>query len=114
MLKRPVVSLFHSLKSKGKRYYWVPPNPEDLNKLSLIKQKYDIKASETKDVFTSLQELMEIQESNIKDLTDQLTNQKKVIEKIYDKLESMDKYAYDSRFLQVISLGYIFVILFKR
>jgi uncharacterized coiled-coil protein SlyX len=63
-------------------------------------------------------ELMETQESNIKDLNTQLTNQKKVIEKIYDKFtslqESMDKYAYDSRFLQVISLGYIFVILFKR
>jgi hypothetical protein len=110
MLKRHVVSLFHSLKSKGMRYYWVPPNPEDLNKLSLIKQKYEI----PKDIFTSLQELMETQESNIKDLNNQLTNQKKVIEKIYDKLESMDKYAYDSRFLQVISLGYIFLILFKR
>ena len=47
MLKRPVVSLFHSLKSKGMRYYWVPPNPEDLNKLSLIKQKYEI----PKDIF---------------------------------------------------------------
>ncbi len=44
MLKRPVVSLFHSLKSKGKKYYWVPPKPEDINKLSLTKQKYDIKA----------------------------------------------------------------------
>ena len=106
MLKRPVVSLFHSLKSKGKKYYWVPPKPEDINKLSLIKQKYEI----PKDVL----ELMETQESNIKELNNQLTNHKKVIEKIYYKLESMDKYAYDSRFLQVISLGYIFVILFKR
>jgi hypothetical protein len=106
MLKRPIVSLFHLLRSKGKRYYWVPPNPEDINKLSLIKRKYEI----PKDVL----ELMETQESLIKDLNNQLTNQKKVIEKIYDKLESMDKYAYDSRFLQVISLGYIFVILFKR
>jgi uncharacterized coiled-coil protein SlyX len=113
MLKRPLVSLFHSLKSKGKRYYWVPPNPEDINKLSLINQKYEIKASETKDVFTSLQELIETQEYNIKELNNQLTNQKKVIEKIYDKLESMDKYAYDSRMLQVFSLGYIFVILFN-
>jgi len=109
MLKRPVVSLFYSLKSKGIRYYCVPPNPDDLNKLSLIKQKHEI----PKDIFTSLQELMEEQQSNIKNLNNQLTNQKKVIEKIYDKLESMDKYAHDSRFLQVISLGYIFVILFK-
>ena len=105
MLKRPLVSLFYSLKSKGIRYYWVPPNPEDLNKLSLIKQKYEI----PKDIL----ELMEEQQSNIKDLNNQLTNQKKVIEKIYDKLESMDKYAYDSRMLQVFSLGYIFVILFN-
>jgi hypothetical protein len=96
MLKRPVVSLFHSLKSKGMRYYWVPPNPEDLNKLSLIKQKYEI----PKDVFTSLQELMETQESNIKDLNTQLTNQKKVIEKIYDKLNEMENYSYDARFIQ--------------
>lgn len=42
MLKRPFVSLFHSLNPKGKRYYWIPPNPDELNKLSLIKQKYDI------------------------------------------------------------------------
>ena len=48
MLKRPVVSLFHSLKSKGKRYYWVPPKPEDINKLSLTKQKYDIKKEKQK------------------------------------------------------------------
>jgi hypothetical protein len=60
MLKRPVVSLFHSLKSKVKRYYCVPPKPEDINKLSLNKQTYDIKESETTDIFTSLQE------SNIK------------------------------------------------
>ena len=42
MLKRPVVSLFHSLMSKEKRYYWVPPKPEEINKISLIKQKYKI------------------------------------------------------------------------
>jgi hypothetical protein len=96
MLKRPVVSLFHSLKSKGKRYYWVPPKPEDINKLSLIKQKYEI----PKEIFTSLQELMETQESNIKDLNNQLTNQKKVIEKIYDKLHEMENYSYDARFIQ--------------
>ena len=75
MLKRPIVSLFHSLKSKGKRYYWVPPNPDELNKLSLIKQKYDI----PKDVL----ELMENQEKNINILNDQLTNQKKKLLKKY-------------------------------
>ena len=100
MLKRPVVSLFHSLKSKGMRYYWVPPNPEDLNKLSLIKQKYEI----PKDIL----ELMETQESNIKDLNTQLTNQKKVIEKIYDKLETMENYSYDTRFIQFQT--FLFVI----
>jgi uncharacterized coiled-coil protein SlyX len=108
MLKRPVVSLFHSLKSKGMRYYWVPPNPDDINKHSLLKQKYDIKASETKDIFTSLQELIETQESNIKDLNTQLTNQKKVIEKIYDKLHEIENYSNDTLFIQLQT--FLFVI----
>jgi uncharacterized coiled-coil protein SlyX len=43
---------------------------------------------------------METQESNIKDLNTQLTNQKKVIEKIYDKLNEMENYSYDARFIQ--------------
>jgi hypothetical protein len=109
MLKRHVVSLFHSLKSKGMRYYWVPPNPEDLNKLSLIKQKYEI----PKDIFTSLQELMETQESNIKDLNNQLTNQKKVIEKIYDKLHEMQNYSYDTRFLHFQTFMFVIFTFFK-
>jgi tagatose-1,6-bisphosphate aldolase non-catalytic subunit AgaZ/GatZ len=105
MLKRPVVSLFHSLKSKGMRYYWVPPNPEDLNKLSLIKQKYEI----PKDIL----ELMETQESNIKDLNTQLTNQKKVIEKIYDKLHDMQNYSYDTRFLHFQTFMFVIFTFIK-
>ena len=107
MLKRPVVSLFHSLKSKGMRYYWVPPNPDDINKISLLKQKYDIKASETKDIFTSLQELIETQESNIKELNNQLTNQKKLLKK-YIKLHEIENYSNDTLFIQLQT--FLFVI----
>lgn len=78
MLKRTIVSLLFSLKSKGRRTYWVPPNPDELNKLSLIKQKYDI----PKDVL----ELMNKQEKNINNLNEQLTNQKKVIENLHEQI----------------------------
>lgn len=102
MLKRPIVSLFYSLKPKGKRYYWVPTNPDELNKLSLIKQKYDI----PKDIL----ELMEEQEKNIKNLNDQLTIQKKVIEKIYSTTQNINDYNYGSRFIQSMTLFYVFLI----
>lgn len=106
MLKRPIVSLFHSLRSKGKRYYWVPPNPDEFNKLSLIKQKYDI----PKDIL----ELMDEQEKNIKKLNEQLTNQKKVIEQIYDTVEHIDDYNHDSRVVQIMTLVYVFLISISR
>lgn len=105
MLKRPIVSLFSSLKSKGKRFYWVPTKSEEYNKLSLIKDKYNI----PNDIFISLQELLEIQETKIKELNNQLTNQQKVIEKIYNIVEHINKYNYGSRFLQSITLFYIFL-----
>lgn len=101
MLKRPVVSLFHFLNTKGKRYYWTPPNPDELNKLSVIKQKYDI----PKDIF----EHMEDQEKNLKQLTTELTNQKKVIEKIYNTLEYINNYNHQSRFIQWFTIFYIFL-----
>ena len=102
MLKRPIVSLFHFLNPKGKRYYWIPSNPDELNKLSFIKQKYDI----PKDVL----EYMEDQQQNIKQLTTELTNQKKVIEKIYSTVNHINNYNYDSRFIQCITLFYVFLI----
>ena len=49
MLKRPFVSLFYSLKSKRKRYYWLPSEPVKLDKIFSIKQKYEIKSSKIKD-----------------------------------------------------------------
>lgn len=100
MLKRSFVSLFHSLKSKGKRFYWVPPE-EEYNKISLIKHKYDI----PKEIL----DLIETQELHIKDLNKQLTNQKKVIEKIYNIVEHINNYNYDSRFIQIMTLFYIFL-----
>ncbi len=109
MLKRPIVSLFHSLKSKGKRYYCVPTKPVELDNISSIKQKYEI----PKDVFTSLQELMEEQQTNIKDLNNQLTNQKKVIEKLYDKLHEMEKYSYDRAFIQFQTFMFVLFTFFK-
>jgi hypothetical protein len=39
--------------------------PAELDKISSIKQKYEIKASETKDDFACLQELIEEQQTNI-------------------------------------------------
>lgn len=106
MLKRPIVSLFHFLNPKRRRYYWIPPNPEELNKLSLIKQKYDI----PKDVL----EHMEDQEQNIKQLTTELTNQKKVIEKIYSIVQHINNYNYDSRILHILTLFNTYLILISK
>lgn len=100
MLKKPIVSLFHSLKSKN-RYYWVPPKTEELNNISLIKQKYKI----PKDVLAH----MEDQEQNIKQLTNELTNQKKVFENIYSNVQ----YIYDIHFVQVLILFNACLILFN-
>ena len=74
----------------------------------MTKQKYDIKAFVTKDIFKSLQELIETQESNIKELNNQLTNQKKVIEKIYIKIHEMENYSYDTEIIQLQT--FLFVI----
>jgi hypothetical protein len=71
MLKRPVVSLFHSLKSKGKRYYWEQPKNDIIDELPLIKQKYDIPKE--------IVDHMKNQEKQIKEIKDELTNQKKYL-----------------------------------
>jgi len=110
MLKRQFVSIFHSLKSKGKRYYWVPPNSEEYNKISLSKQKND----NSQDIFINLKKLIDIQESKIKELNNQLTNQQKVIEKIYYKLQDMENYAYDSRLIQILTLFNGFIIIISK
>lgn len=100
MLKRPFVSLFYSLKLKNKRYYWVPPNLDENNKIYLIKQKYDIPKE--------LLDIIEFQEKNIKDLNRQLTNQKKVIEKIHETVEHINVYNYDTRIVQTLILFNLF------
>jgi hypothetical protein len=96
MLKRLFVSSSSLLKSKGRRYYWVPPNPEELSKISLIKQKYDIPRD--------LLELIDSQEKELKNINDQLTKQIKVIEKIHnttndiyyntDKIDTIQKFTF--------------------
>ena len=62
----------------------MPPNPEELSKISLIKKKYDI----PKDLL----ELIELQGKELKNINDQLTKQIKVIEKIHDTTN--DNYNY--------------------
>lgn len=69
------------LNLKGNKYYWTSPNPKELNKLSIIEQKYNI----PKDVIHLLKE----QEKNINEINDKLKylqeNQQKIIENIYNK-----------------------------
>ena len=106
MLKRNIVSLSLFIKSKDKRYYWVPPNFEDSNKIVIIKKSNDI----PKEVL----DLMEKQEKNIQCLNDKLTNQQKVIENIHDQLEHLIVFSSNSRLLQVFNLFYIVVISFFK
>ena len=71
---------FVSSSFKGLRYYWVPTKNEDLSRLSLIKQKYDIPKE--------VQELMEMQEKELKNINDKLTtlqtNQLKEFQQLYE------------------------------
>jgi len=91
MLKRPIVSLFHSLKSNRKRYYWVPPDSPEYNKLFSIKEKYNILNNNftTLQEFNKMQNIIKLQETNIILLNNELTNQKKVIEEIYNGVKIM-------------------------
>jgi hypothetical protein len=41
MLKRQVVSLFHSLKAKEITYYWVPSKHDEFNKTYVMNQNYN-------------------------------------------------------------------------
>jgi hypothetical protein len=77
MLKRPVVSLFHSLKSKNYRYCWIQPKNINIDKNSLDTHKYNVKV-ENKEIM----DFLKLQEIQLKEINDQLTNQKKYL-KIY-------------------------------
>jgi hypothetical protein len=86
MLKIPIVSLFQSLHKTKIRFYYTPPVPEEKDKLFAEERKYDfISLQEFKKIqereFNKTRELIKIQESNIKEINNQLTNQKKVIKK---------------------------------
>ena len=70
MLKRLFVSSSSFIKGKNKIYYWIPPKKEELWDISFIKENYDIR------------KLLESQEIKIKEINNQLTNNKKFIENI--------------------------------
>jgi hypothetical protein len=106
MLKRQVVSLFHSLKSKGIRHYWAPSKHDEFNKTFVINQNYNMSKE--------LKELIEKQNVYIININNQLTTQKKVIENIYINLEKMEQHAYGLECLQVITLFSMGFLLFKR
>jgi len=101
MLKRLFVSSSSLLKSKGRRYYWVPPNPEELSKISLIKQKYDI----PKEII----EFMESQEKELKNINNQLTNEKKVIEKIHNNTNDIYNYIDKIDTIQKFTLFFVWL-----
>jgi hypothetical protein len=82
MLKRPVVSLFHSLKSTGKRYYWEQPKNNIINQQSFNKKNYNI---------TENLVYIKNQENQIKEFKDELTNQKKVFENINLNVKNVHK-----------------------
>ena len=102
MLKRRVVSLFHSLKSKGKRYYWEQPKNDIINELHLIKQKYDI----PKEIVDHIKK----QEKQIKEIKDELTNQKKVVENINSNVKNVYEgidYIYVMSLINMAIISYI-------
>jgi len=104
MLKRPLVSMFQSIKVnvKGKRYYCKNSNNKEMNICSNNQYKNEIN------------EILEKQEKNHIIISEQLTNQKKVIEKLTAKINEMEIYASNSRLIQVFTLfNGIIVIFFK-
>lgn len=106
MLKRHVVSLFRFLKVKGRRNYWEPPKNQEIIKDSLIKQN--------KEIPKEILELLENQEKKQIKIIDELTNQKKVIEKISYKLYEIQNYSYDSRIIQILMLLNTYLLIFKK
>jgi hypothetical protein len=120
MLTRPIVSLFRRLHKKDIRFYYTPPTPEEKDKLFVKERKYDfISLQESGKIqereFKKTQELIKQQESNIKEFNNQLTHQKKIIEKIYDNLQNMQL---KSSFLQIFTLIHLsinfWIIIFKN
>lgn len=61
---------------------------------------------------------MKDQEENIKQVTTELTNQKKVIEKVYSIVQHINNYNYDydydSRILHILTLFNTYLILFSK
>ena len=109
MIKRPFVSLFHSLNMKRCRYYWVPPKSEDIDTLSLIKEKYKFKTSEIKEVFDHIKN----QEKQIKELKDQLTNQTKVIENMNYVVKNIYIETHDIFSISLINMAITYCIIFN-
>jgi len=109
MLKRTFVSSFHFLKSKGRRFYYEPYKKDEYNKIALIQEKYDIPKE--------FLYLMKEQEKSIKEINNILTNQQKVIEKMDNKIQSIQSiqnYSYDLGFFKFFTLFYVNVILFSN
>jgi hypothetical protein len=120
MLKRPFVSLLHSLKSNQKKYYWVPPNSNKLEPPSLNHPKYDVTKNDitkydvtkydvtkydvTKyDVTKNAFELIKKQDQDLKVLNEQLTRQKQVLEELIE-------YSATTRLIQMLSLYSMFIV----
>lgn len=76
MIPKNIVRIF---KLKINRYYWVPPNKESSNKISLTKEKYNIPKE--------LIEVLNEQEKLIKQLNFKLTRQEKMINLMNYKLQ---------------------------
>ena len=106
MLKRLFVSSYPFLKVKNRRYCYTQPNSEDIAKTS--KQKYDVPKE--------LIELKELQEKELKNINEQLTNQIKVIEKIHnytlekifiiDRISTVQKCTFIFSFLTYIGVWF--------
>jgi Lhr-like helicase len=82
MLKRLFVSSSSLLKVKtytNKRCYWIPPESQEPSKVSFVKEKYDI----PKEIL----ELIESQEKELKNIRNELTNQKKLLKKYIINLQ---------------------------
>lgn len=76
-IRTPFVTLFNSSQ---KKYYWVPPNSSEYNKLlSFTEQNKNKNLNKSYDL-TKMHNEIEIHNNNIKELKNQLTIQTKLIE----------------------------------
>jgi hypothetical protein len=105
MLKRPLVSIFHSLKVKGRRYYCDTSNNQELINTSIINNK---------DNSDKIMEILENQEKKQIKIIDELTKQKKAIEQISYKLNEMEKYSFDSRIIQILMLFNSYILFISK